>query len=57
MLVETHGGEKMDDIRQSLERDGRHSPYFRETLENFRVLKGTGGTEMQLRKEWQGRLL
>ena len=55
MLQELHGTEKMTEIRQSLETQGAQSPYFREVQVLFRTLRDSGGTEMQLRKEWQGR--
>ncbi|TMW81077.1 hypothetical protein EJD97_012162 (mitochondrion) [Solanum chilense] len=55
MLEERHGGERMGEILQSLQTERRHSPYFREVQTDFRNLRGSGGTEMQLRKEWQGR--
>lgn len=55
MLEKTHGPEKMTEIRQSLETQRAQSPYFREVQVHFRTLRNSGGTEMQLRKEWQGR--
>ena len=55
MLEKTHGPEKMTEIRQSLETQRAQSPYFREVQVHFRTLRNEGGTEMQLRKEWQGR--
>jgi hypothetical protein len=55
MLEKTHGPEKMTEIRQSLETQRAQSSYFREVQVHFRTLRNSGGTEMQLRKEWQGR--
>lgn len=55
MLEQRHGGEKMPEILHSLEREGRQSSYFQEILSDFRTLRNEGGTEKQLRKEWQGR--
>ncbi|KAH0706230.1 hypothetical protein KY285_010724 [Solanum tuberosum] len=56
MLEERHGGgERMGEILQSLQTERRHNPYFWEVQTDFRNLRGSGGTEMQLQKEWQGR--
>lgn len=55
MLEERHGGENMGEILRSLQTEGNNSPYFREIQTDFRILRNAGGTEMQLRKEWQGR--
>lgn len=55
ILEERHGGEKMNEILRSLQTEGRQSPYFREVQTDFRTLRNSGGTEEQLRKEWQGR--
>lgn len=53
LLEARHGPEKMGDIRHSLQTEGSQSPYFREAQTD--ILRNAGGTEMQLRKEWQGR--
>ena len=55
ILEERHGGAKMREILESLATDRRDSPYFREVQTDFKILRGSGGTEAQLRREWQGR--
>jgi hypothetical protein len=53
MLEESHSGEQMTEIRQSLETRRAQSPYFSEVQDDFRILRDSDGREMQLRKEWQ----
>ncbi|KAI5311438.1 hypothetical protein L3X38_000164 (mitochondrion) [Prunus dulcis] len=54
-LETRHGTDKLGEIRESLQTEGSQSPYFREFQTDFRSLRDAGGTEKQLRKEWQGR--
>ncbi|EEF27435.1 conserved hypothetical protein [Ricinus communis] len=55
ILEERHGGEKMNEILQSLQTEGLHSPYFREVQTDFWNFRHSGVTEMRLRREWQGK--
>lgn len=55
MLEDQYGPENLSEIRHSLEMDRVNSPYFRDVQVHFRTLRGSGGTEMRLRREWQGR--
>lgn len=54
MLEERHGGRSLGGILQSLQEEGRNSPFFREVQTDFQALRDSGGTEATLRKEWQG---
>jgi hypothetical protein len=47
----------MAEIRESLDSHGRYSPFFSEIQSYFQDLRTSGGTEAQLRKEWQVSLL
>ena len=53
ILERRHGGPQMGVILESLRAE--RSPYFQEIQTDFRNLQNAGGTEAQLRKEWQGR--
>jgi len=55
ILEARHGGERLNEILQSLKTERNQSPYFGEVQTDFKTLRDDGGTEMQLRKEWQGR--
>lgn len=45
----------MQEILQSLETEGRDSPYFKEVQTYFRNMRHEKLTEAQLRRDWQGR--
>lgn len=55
ILEVEHGAEHIPHILHSLQREGVQSAFFRETQTHFRELRDGGGTEMQLRREWQGK--
>ena len=53
MLEERYGPERMPSILESLQTHRGKSPYFREIQTDFSILRGSGGTEKQLRAEWR----
>ena len=55
ILEYTYGPGRMGQILQSLKAEGSQSPYFPVIQTLFKDLRKSGGTEQQLRKEWQGR--
>jgi hypothetical protein len=55
LLEERHGGGSLGEILRSLLEEGRNSPFFREVQADFKALRDSGGTEANLRKQWQGR--
>lgn len=57
MLEEQYGGGKLLDIQEDMEQNRLKSAFYAERKTFFRQLTGPegGGTEMQFRKEWQGR--
>lgn len=54
MLEDRHGGPSLPGIMTSLREQGPNSPHFREIRECFQELTTSGGSESNLRREWNG---